>query len=171
MVILGVVYPFIVYFGLDKYGPIFLAVFLLVLILLRWYFDTDNSFKWVYIVAIVMCLLTIVKSNEIWIQFYPVLMSFGFFSIFLYSLLYPPTIIERFARIKYPTLDQKATQWIYRVTVVWTVFFLLNGLIALGTVLYGSLDLWTLYNGLISYLLMGVIFVGEWILRFFKTKN
>jgi len=33
------------------------------------------------------------------------------------------------------------------------------------TARFASLQTWTLYNGLIAYLLMGVLFGGEWLLR------
>lgn len=45
------------------------------------------------------------------------------------------------------------------------LFFLVNGAIALFTALYSSDKIWALYNGLISYGLMGMLFVGEWLVR------
>lgn len=74
-------------------------------------------------------------------------------------------IIERFARMKHPNLPPEGVRWCRKVTVVWCVFFVLNGSAALATVLSGDRDLWTLYNGFVSYLLMGLLFAGEWLLR------
>ena len=42
---------------------------------------------------------------------------------------------------------------------------------ALFNVLYGSLELWTLYNGLISYILIGILFLGEFIVRIKKQSE
>jgi len=53
------------------------------------------------------------------------------------------------------------------VTIVWCVFLLLNGLVALWTALYASLELWTAYNGFVAYLLMGALFGGELLVRKF----
>ena len=42
------------------------------------------------------------------------------------------------------------------------VFFALNGAVALITALWASAATWSLYNGVIAYLLMGVLFAGEY---------
>ena len=52
-----------------------------------------------------------------------------------------------------------------KVTQVWCGFFVLNGGLALGTALWASDATWALYNGLIAYGLMGVLFAGEWVVR------
>jgi len=52
-----------------------------------------------------------------------------------------------------------------RVTQVWCGFFVLNGSVALVTALWASDATWALYNGLISYCLMGCLFAGEWLVR------
>jgi uncharacterized membrane protein len=51
------------------------------------------------------------------------------------------------------------------VTQVWCLFFLCNGGVALYTALYSSLAFWTLYNGLIAYVLMGLVFAIEYGVR------
>jgi uncharacterized membrane protein len=45
------------------------------------------------------------------------------------------------------------------------VFFAVNGSVALATALWASTALWTLYNGLVAYLLMGALMGGEWLVR------
>ncbi|MGV2398888.1 MAG UNVERIFIED_CONTAM: hypothetical protein MIL04_25265, partial [Klebsiella aerogenes] len=52
-----------------------------------------------------------------------------------------------------------------RVTQIWCAFFIGNGGIALVTALYGDMSLWTAWNGMISYLLMGMLMAGEWLVR------
>jgi uncharacterized membrane protein len=44
-------------------------------------------------------------------------------------------------------------------------FFVINGTIAAALTLWAPLAWWTLYNGLIAYLLMGLLFAGEWLVR------
>jgi uncharacterized membrane protein len=41
----------------------------------------------------------------------------------------------------------------------------MNGLIACYTAFFTSLETWTLYNGLIAYILMGLLFAGEYVVR------
>ncbi|MBL4621504.1 MAG: hypothetical protein JKY89_03820, partial [Immundisolibacteraceae bacterium] len=43
--------------------------------------------------------------------------------------------------------------------------FMVNGSIAAMLALYGSLEMWTLYNGFIAYLLIGILFGGEFLVR------
>ncbi|HCQ3818278.1 TPA: hypothetical protein OKD99_004577, partial [Escherichia coli] len=52
-----------------------------------------------------------------------------------------------------------------RVTQIWCGFFIINGGIALFTALYADMSLWTAWNGMIAYLLMGTLMAGEWLVR------
>ncbi|MCV5372773.1 hypothetical protein OFD18_31790, partial [Escherichia coli] len=57
-----------------------------------------------------------------------------------------------------------------KVTMVWYAFFTLNAAVALYTC-FLPVKIWTLYHGLISYLLAGGLFAGEWIVRQFVRKE
>jgi uncharacterized membrane protein len=86
-------------------------------------------------------------------------------AVFASSLLRPPTIIERIARLSEPELPPQGVAYTRRVTQVWCGFFVANGAVALATVLWGSEELWLLYNGLLAYVFMGALFAAEWLLR------
>ncbi|WGL15280.1 hypothetical protein PVT68_10915 [Microbulbifer bruguierae] len=97
---------------------------------------------------------------------YPVFCNLLMLGIFVHSLLFQSqTVIERLARLREPNLPPSGIAYTRRVTQVWCGFFIANGAIAAGTAVNGDLSLWTLYNGLISYLLMGLLLAGEWLLR------
>jgi uncharacterized membrane protein len=49
--------------------------------------------------------------------------------------------------------------------VIWCVFFVLNGTTAGLLGWWAPLEWWTIYTGLISYILSGVLLGTEWILR------
>ena len=98
-------------------------------------------------------------------RLYPVFMNATFFIAFGATLLKPPSMIERFARISEPDLDSAGVAYTRVVTWVWMVFFLVNGSIALWTALHGSLMLWGIYNGGISYVAAGTLMVCEYIVR------
>jgi uncharacterized membrane protein len=85
--------------------------------------------------------------------------------LFGLSLKFPPSMIERFARLREPNLPLAGVHYTRRVTQVWCAFFVANGTVAVWTALYASRDVWAIYNGLIAYLLMGALFAGEWLLR------
>lgn len=84
---------------------------------------------------------------------------------FASTLYHPPSMIERFARLQEPELDDKGVAYTRQVTKVWCVFFVINGSIALYTALFTSMAIWTLYNGLIAYGLMGLLFAVEYCVR------
>ncbi|MDP9127464.1 MAG: hypothetical protein M3N08_04290 [Pseudomonadota bacterium] len=96
---------------------------------------------------------------------YPVLVSLSVAAVFGLSLLYPPSMVERIARRTEPDLPRQGVIYTRRVTGVWTVFLVINAAISAATAFWGTLAQWTLWNGLLSYLLMGSLFVGEMILR------
>ncbi len=74
-------------------------------------------------------------------------------------------MIERFARLADPGLSPPKMRWCRAWTVVWCAFFLLNGATALVLALAASLSWWTLYTGLLAYVLMGLLFTAEWLGR------
>lgn len=109
--------------------------------------------------------LSLLQQEPLWLKLYPVAMSLGALAIFAATLWRPPSMIERFARLWQPELPASGVVWTRRVTGCWCVFFLLNALVAAWTVFFGSQQSWVLYNGFISYLLMGVLLAGEYLLR------
>ena len=74
-------------------------------------------------------------------------------------------MIETFARLQDKNLPDKAIPYCRNVTKIWCLFLLANSLIALYTALLTDMETWALYNGLISYILMGLLFAGEFIYR------
>lgn len=106
------------------------------------------------------------------LKLYPLLINAVMLSVFAYTLISPPSMIERFARLREPDLPAQAIAYTRRVTQVWCGFFIINGLIALATALWASEAAWSLYNGLIAYLLMGLLFGGEYLFRLrFKRRH
>jgi uncharacterized membrane protein len=108
---------------------------------------------------------TFVSNEPSGLKLYPALISFSLLASFAWSLLHPPTAIERIARLATPDLPPAGVAYTRKVTLLWCGFFLFNGLVALYTSLYTGIATWTLYNGLISYLLIGSLLGGELLWR------
>ena len=105
-------------------------------------------------------------NNQInYLLLYPVLVSSLFFLVFALSLIYPPPIIERLARLEDPDLPEQGIRYTRKVTQVWSIFFLCNTLISAFTVWYNNHWLWSLYNGFIFYILMGLLIAIEMMIR------
>lgn len=175
LVLISIAYPFIVYFGLMKFSPLVvglaLVAFLILRLLLNKSRQTRKSEAWIYLLVLGAVVALLAINEMLAIKAYPVLISLSFAAVFAYSLIYPPPIIERFARMMEGELDAQAMNYTRHVTEAWVIFFLVNASISLWTALYADLALWTLYNGFISYLLIGLMFGGEYILRLFVKRK
>jgi uncharacterized membrane protein len=166
-------YPLLVYCGFEQCGPVHfaawqLAAALLVLalarLLLRRHRPTALTLAAPLLLAAVALYSGLRQSPEA-LRYYPVLVNAALLAVFALSLRRPPSVIEFLARLREPELPPAAVAYTRRVTQVWCGFFLVNGAIALWTASAAGLRAWTLYNGLIAYLLMGALFCGEWLVR------
>jgi uncharacterized membrane protein len=107
----------------------------------------------------------LLSNSALPLKLYPVLVNGALLTAFSWGLYSPPTVIERMARLRHADLPPAAIAYMRRVTLVWCAFFVLNGSMALYTAVFASLATWSLYNGLVSYALMGLLFAGEYVVR------
>jgi len=168
LIAIGLAYPFLVYFGLRVLPPGYLAigvaVFIALRIALRGRKGREDNKLW-FVAGAAVTLIVITGSPLVGLKAYPILMSLSFAAVFGYSLLWPPTVVERIARLRDPGLPFTLDPYLRKVTIAWLTFFIANASISAATALGGNLKLWTLYNGLLSYLIMGAIFAGEFVIR------
>lgn len=169
-VVLLVTYPLFIYVGL-KYLPLFfLAPMIMIICVIRIVTLKTNIKEWLWvmrtvlILTIILCGLALIMRSASWMLYYPVLVSSVMLGVFSYSLIKQPSMIERFARLQDPSLPEAAVIYTRKITQIWCGFFIINGTISLVTTQL-SIESWTLYNGLISYILMGILFAGEWLYR------
>ncbi|AIR89073.1 membrane protein [Pseudomonas cremoricolorata] len=166
LVLAGVLYPFAVHFGMAHFAPWQFAVllgglWLARLLTLRQRTGTARTAA----VALGFCAVLGLSDSAQMLRWYPVLISAFMLALFGASLLHGMPVAERLARLRDPDLPPRAVRYTRQVTQVWSGFFLLNGLIAAALTLWAPLTWWTLYNGLIAYAAMGLLFAGEWLIR------
>ena len=175
---LFVLYPFLVYFGLQAFQPRVIAGFLLVLTAFRFLYTNDDkngqsdsgmSLYWVATAALVI-VVTFLTGSKLGLFLYPLLVNLAFFTFFTISLYHPPTIIERIARRQRKEFPERAIIYTRKVTKAWCVFFLLNGSVSALTIFHSE-TWWMLYNGFISYILIGLMLVGEYLIRLRVMKH
>jgi uncharacterized membrane protein len=162
------IYPLLVYFFLDRYGVVILAAPLGALLLLR-VLPLVRSRPLVLVVTLVsigvFLLLIYWSGNERLLLLYPTLVSLVMLALFSLTLWYPPSMIERFSRMLNMEIPPQAVPYMRVVTVIWCLFFAINALISAWLAWWGSMTWWTLYNGLISYLVIGLLIGGEFLYR------
>ncbi|MEB3767075.1 septation protein IspZ [Acinetobacter sp. MD2] len=158
-------YPFLVGWSLS-HGKLWeISILLIVMGVVRYFVGQKSPMLPLTFLAIAAGTLSLIFKDQAWLKFYPVAMSLAALSIFAMTLLRPPSMIERFARVFEPDLPESGVIWTRKVTMVWCGFFFINACIALYTVFFAPMQIWVLYNGLVSYLLMGILLGGEFILR------
>lgn len=106
--------------------------------------------------------LYLLRAN-VWFRLYPAVMVAIALSAFAVSLSRTP-LVEIFARRAGEKLDERGVAYCRQVTVVWVVFLSLHLCATVATV-FASRKVWALYNGCIAYILMGMLFAGEWLYR------
>lgn len=97
----------------------------------------------------------------------PLMIHLTLFFIFWGSLKTTP-VINQFARLDFPVLPAEIEKHCRKLTMVWAAFFAMNCIICIALALYDDHRIWTLYNGLIVYLLIGMLVVGEYLWRRIK---
>ena len=180
-VLLGTVllaYPLFVWFGLSQGSPRHVAAILLLVVApiaaIRMRKSQRAAMRGLAAVplATVSCLvLSAVLDAEAFMLAVPVLINAIFLAVFGWSLRSGAMpMVERFARLQEPDLPPEKQAWCRTWTVLWSVFFVANGSTALVLALLVVAEAaprawWATYNGLIAYVLMGIMFASEWTMR------
>src|SRR5215469_12538720 len=169
---LGLAYPFLAYAALRTFSAAMLVGLFAFFLVLRLGLAAlgksrliGAAERWLIAFTGGSALLWGLISPVAGLKAYPIFVSAGFAIVFGHSLLFPPTIVERFARLRPIKVTPATLVYFRRVTLAWLVFCVANGSLSALTALIGDLRLWTLYNGFISYLLIGAMFAGEWLVR------
>ncbi|MBQ4833480.1 hypothetical protein J8L70_09540 [Pseudoalteromonas sp. MMG010] len=169
-------YPLAVFFGLKYSEPAVVGGFFAAILLLR-HFVVKNTkasiphLKIMTISGVGLLVFATLANSALALKFYPVVINACFLVVFLYSLYQSPSVVEMIAS-KFETLDEKGRHYTRQVTKVWCGFFIINGSIAGATVFHPDPAVWLTYNGLISYIFMGLIMAVEFLVRRWqKAKN
>ncbi|MCO5169077.1 MAG: hypothetical protein M9894_22265 [Planctomycetes bacterium] len=75
------------------------------------------------------------------------------------------SVVERLARLLEPDLPAERAAYCRRVTWVWCAFFAANAAVAGALALLAPVAWWALWTGVLSYAAVGLLFVGEVVVR------
>ncbi len=107
-------------------------------------------------------ILYLLKAN-VYFRLYPAVVVALALGLFAVSLFRTP-LVERIARARGVTLDARGVAYCRKVTIAWVVFLSAHLAVTVATV-FASREVWAVYNGFLSYLLIGAMFVGEYGIR------
>ncbi|MFD4841002.1 hypothetical protein ACFWP0_26110 [Achromobacter sp. NPDC058515] len=163
----GVAYPFIAYATLERVSAAWLALPLALLWLARGLTAraAQPGDRLLPVAALVFCLILAISNSEGWLRWYPVLVNGMMLAVFGMSLRAGRPVVERLARLRHPDLPPEGVRYTRNVTRAWCVFFALNGAAAAALAAWAPWSWWLAYNGCASYVLMGLLIGGEWLLR------
>ena len=122
--------------------------------------------------AITLCVIALFHYTQLFfVKFYPVCANLTVFLVFFGSLFSKETVIQKFAKMIDGELSENALKYTRNLTYIWCVLTFFNFVVSLITV-FLSEEVWALFNGLISYILIGTLFFVEYIIRtILKKKN
>ena len=170
-------YPTIMYFSINVFSPraLALGVGLAVVMGAALQRRTPHGARLLIpMLGIVgLCLLNTVWHHARLFLYIPMLISLSLFCSFGYSLLQPPSMVELFVRgmVAIEVFSSEQTRYFQQVTLAWVIFLALNGATSAWTACCATMATWTLYNGLISYVAMGILFMAELFYRYWRFRR
>ncbi len=185
--ILSILYPFAILIGFIwlKASPR-VMVLALVAIGIAYFIGYSGDAKnkgfrsiqfWVMLsIVFVLALLTFITENAGILKLYPVIINLFLLAGFGFTLIHGPSMIYRFAILKDPDIPKSPekeaiTSYCRTVTRIWCLFFIGNAIVSGITVLLANELVWGVYNGFISYILIGTLMGGEYLYRKIKLKR
>jgi uncharacterized membrane protein len=168
-------YPIVMYWGLQHYSPRLIAVLLGMgvtynLLHLQ---SARHQLRLLFPVlgTLTLCVLSALLNQSSALLYLPFLISMNLGLSFGYSLLYPPSMVEVFAKMSTSDLSEETIRYCRLITLIWVVFFVCNATIASLTACCADLEVWSLYNGFIAYCAIGLLFTAELCYRYWRFRR
>jgi uncharacterized membrane protein len=121
-------------------------------------------------IALGFALIGWISHNGTWLLVLPSATQGTFGLAFLRSLSGVP-LIEHFARMVKPELGAGELAHCRRWTLIWGLYLLVLAALGLGLARWATLAVWTVYVGAVSYVLVGVLFAVEYLIRKIRFRD
>jgi uncharacterized membrane protein len=183
-------YPVVVYYSLQHYSARGAALVLLVgLTPMVWRFArartaiaatrsasgaASSRRSWAAlgpIAAVVLVLAASLTNSVRSLLLVPICINGALLLSFGLTLFEERSLIERFARLQHDDLTPRERRWCRTWTLIWSSFFAFNIVLAVLFAATQSLAWWTFYNGLLAYVVMGLLFATEYIVRKYRFQR
>jgi uncharacterized membrane protein len=164
-------YPFVVYFAYVRLGTRALGILLLVLYGASMLLRIRGSAVEIWSVArqhLALALLiaaAMAADDRTLLLMLPVVVSLYLLWTFGASLRSGPPMIERFARLVEDDLPDFTLPYCRKWTIAWCVFFATNAVVVVALAVAAPLAWWALYTGLLFYVALGAMLLGEFVMR------
>lgn len=165
---LSVLYPCLVYFGLQHWSYRIFGFFIIGAGVAKFWLSRsgDGRSDWVVLAVTLICGVAIwAFPSELAVKLYPVAISVLVGSLFALSLRHRESLIGKIARLRGAQMTPAAVRYTRNLTAIWAILLYANALVALYLARFGTTEAWTLYCGLLSYLILGGFMGGEFLYR------
>jgi uncharacterized membrane protein len=163
-----VLYPFMVYLGIQWLEPAVLGLALVAVYLFRVLLKAEKFWQRGALIAAGVAVAAVFwfANSELLLRLIPTGINLALAGVFGAGLIWPPTVPTRMAAlhrgVSYQELPPPVTHYTRWVTGLWVIFFLFNAGISALTALVGSREVWALYNGFLAYVLVGTLLAAEY---------
>jgi uncharacterized membrane protein len=123
------------------------------------------------LLVLLFVILVFLKDDIQYFMFTPVLINLGLLVIFGGSLFSSRCFVERLALLQAKELSAEELLYCRQVNYLWCLIFLINASVAGYLAWSDNLVLWTLYNGLLGYLLVGTFYGLELVYRHWRFRH
>jgi len=166
-------YPFLIYFGLQYLPPTFFAVTLMLLIAMRFGVLVPEERPIVIpMLLIFVCYATVaaVTGSQMMLLYYPAIVNFTLCGVFLNSLRQGDPLLLRIVRARGVPMNEFVPRYMFNLTLIWAVFFVVNGALSIWSS-FVSIEVWTAYNGFLSYCLVALLIGIEYVFRYWYKRS
>lgn len=162
-------YPAVAHFARPATALALLAALLAYLVASGW---IPNALRWLAPPAAGVAVYWAAPPAE-WLLFIPpIVINLALAWVFGRTLVRDRVpLISRFALMEQGTLSAEVASYTRMLTWLWTSLFLAAAGISLALALSGNHDAWSLFTNLVNYLLVGALFLGEFVYRRLRFRN
>jgi uncharacterized membrane protein len=189
--LLAILYPLLVFCTLVvfklpiRYLSIGIIIFAIIYSIINGRHFKGKHTAALFISPLILCVIgaiSLFMDDALIIKLYPALADLAYLTIMITSFFFPPPFAYYFIDIfdksmKTKISKEKFDTYCFRASIVWCIYFVVDGIISVITTYYttyynpGDWRIWGIYNGGITYVIMGLIFTGEFIILKMKKKK
>ncbi len=167
---LFLVYPYLVYRGIES-GMVWLApAFFSGIYLLQAFAARNVKIRIYKLLVAIALLLGAYYLQTLTAKVLPMLIQLMLMYFFGRTLLKGkgPSLIESFVRLEFPEFPPGVSDYCRQLTLLWAGFFAFNAFMCVALANFSTDYWWMFYNGVLIYLMIGILFICEYIYRHFR---
>ncbi len=127
--------------------------------------EAQASFRSACLLGVALLLAGAYFGEAYTVRLIPAFVYCSLALLFGHTLWHPPSLCERLVRLQYPKFKPGIARYLRQVTWLWACFFAANTVISALMPLFAPSWVWTFYTGVVVYVLMALLVLGEYAYR------